>query len=126
MVVLLNPGAGAAAGLAADLKATVENSFAAAGIYPRILLPASDQMTAAAADAIEQGEQTIVVGGGDGTISAVAAQVIKSGRTLGVLPLGTLNHFAHDLGISDLSTAVGAIADGDTANVDVGEVNGRI
>src|ERR1700755_565329 len=41
--------------------------------------------------------RTIVAGGGDGTISAVAAEVIKADKTLGVLPLGTLNHFSRDL-----------------------------
>ena len=46
---------------------------------------------------------------------------------LGVLPLGTLNHFARDAGIPlDLEEAVAAIAGGRTRQVDVAEVNGRI
>ena len=47
--------------------------------------------------------------------------------SLGVLPLGTLNHFAKDLGIPlDVTEAVAVIAAGHTGAVDVGEVNGRV
>jgi diacylglycerol kinase family enzyme len=68
-----------------------------------------------------------VAGGGDGTVGTIAALVARSGSTLGVLPLGTLNHFAKDLGIPlDLDQAVRTIAAGHVAQVDVGEVNGRI
>jgi diacylglycerol kinase family enzyme len=46
---------------------------------------------------------------------------------LGVLPLGTLNHFARDAGIPlDLEAAVAAIAGGHIRKVDVAEVNGRV
>jgi diacylglycerol kinase family enzyme len=68
----------------------------------------------------------IVAGGGDGSIGAVASELIDTGKTLGVLPLGTLNHFAKDLGIPlDLEAAVDVIAQQYTMPVDVGEVNGR-
>ncbi len=78
--------------------------------------------TAAASDA-----EIIVAGGGDGTISTVAAAAAESGKTLAVLPLGTLNHFSKDLGIPQtLAEAVQVIAAGHTQMVDVGEVNGRI
>ncbi len=53
--------------------------------------------------------------------------MIDSGKTLGVLPFGTMNHFAKDLGIPlDLEGAVETIVAGHAASVDVGEVNGRI
>jgi diacylglycerol kinase family enzyme len=72
-------------------------------------------------------DATIVAGGGDGTISSVAAEVAGTGMTLGVLPLGTLNHFAKDLGIPfDLEGAVQTICSGEVREVDVGEVNGRV
>src|SRR5436189_6084587 len=53
----------------------------------------------------------IVAGGGDGTINAVAGHVVDATKTLGVLPLGTLNHFSKDLGIpQNLPGAVEVIA----------------
>jgi YegS/Rv2252/BmrU family lipid kinase len=71
--------------------------------------------------------KVIVAGGGDGTINAVASAVVGSDKILGVLPLGTLNHFARDLKIpNDLDLAARAIVSGRTISVDVGEVNGRI
>jgi diacylglycerol kinase family enzyme len=71
--------------------------------------------------------EVIVAAGGDGTISSVAAAVLDTNKILGVLPLGTLNHFAKDLGISsELETAARTIIAGHTAEVDVAEVNNRI
>ena len=71
--------------------------------------------------------KVIVAGGGDGTVNAVASEVVGSDKILGVLPLGTLNHFTRDLKIpNDFDLAAGAIVSGRTINVDVGEVNGRI
>ena len=71
--------------------------------------------------------QIVVAGGGDGTVNAVASAVAGSDKTLGVLPLGTLNHFARDLKIpNDLERAARTIVSGHTVRVDVGEVNGRI
>lgn len=72
-------------------------------------------------------EQIVVAGGGDGTVSSVAGAICEAGKTLGVLPLGTLNHFAKDLKIPlDLEGAVHTLVHGRTIEVDVGEVNGRI
>ncbi|HUP29845.1 MAG TPA: diacylglycerol kinase family protein, partial [Usitatibacter sp.] len=66
-------------------------------------------------------------GGGDGTLSSVASLVVGSETALGVLPLGTLNHFAKDLGMPlDLADAVAVLARGKQSEVDVGEVNGRM
>lgn len=69
----------------------------------------------------------VVAGGGDGTISAVASGVAGTDACLGVLPVGTLNHFARDLSIPlDLSRAAEVVATGLTTEVDVAEVNGKI
>jgi diacylglycerol kinase family enzyme len=68
----------------------------------------------------------IVAGGGDGTINAVASELVGTGKILGVLPLGTLNHFAKDLNIPlDLESAVGVVVENTTTYIDIGEVNGR-
>jgi diacylglycerol kinase family enzyme len=71
--------------------------------------------------------ETIVAAGGDGTVSAVAAEVAGTEKVLGVLPLGTLNHFAKDLHLPlDLQGGVRTIAERNIKSVDVGEVNGRV
>ncbi|MCA1566247.1 MAG: diacylglycerol kinase family lipid kinase [Acidobacteria bacterium] len=77
--------------------------------------------------ASDDGVQIVVAGGGDGTVNAVASELVGTDKTLGVLPLGTLNHFAKDLSIPlDLEGAARNIVEGETVRVDVGEVNGRI
>jgi diacylglycerol kinase family enzyme len=83
-----------------------------------------------AVEAIEQacgdpGFEAIVVGGGDGTIS-VAAAAARCGKTLGILPLGTMNLFARSLAIPlEMTDAAEALAGGEKVAVDIGEVNGR-
>ena len=75
----------------------------------------------------ESGCRTIVAAGGDGTVSAVASALVGTQASLGVLPLGTLNHFAKDVGIPlDLDAAVRTIISGEPKLVDVGELNDRI
>jgi YegS/Rv2252/BmrU family lipid kinase len=70
---------------------------------------------------------TVVAAGGDGTVNAVAARLAGTDRALGVIPGGTLNHFAKDLGIpSDLERAAAVIHAGRARRVDVAEVNGRV
>jgi diacylglycerol kinase family enzyme len=77
--------------------------------------------------AIRDGATMLVGGGGDGTINAVASAVVGTDRVLGVLPLGTLNHFAKDLAIpADIEAAVLLLRDGMVSPVDVGEVNDRV
>jgi diacylglycerol kinase family enzyme len=77
--------------------------------------------------ALAEGFTTIVAAGGDGTVSAVAAEMVESEAALGVIPLGTLNHFARDAGIpTDIDAAVATIAAGHVQQVDVGEVNGHV
>lgn len=90
------------------------------------LAKSGSEIDVLAEKAINSNSATIVVGGGDGTISSVAAKVSKAGKTLGLLPIGTLNHFCKDLAIPmDLTQAIAVIADGYTIKVDLGEVNSR-
>lgn len=75
--------------------------------------------------ALDSGCSAIVAGGGDGTLNAVASCLVGSYTLLGILPLGTLNHFARDLGIpGDPAQALEVVAAGRDIAVDVGEVNG--
>ena len=84
-------------------------------------------MIEAARRAVQRGAAMVVAGGGDGTINAVASELVDTGVPFGVLPLGTLNHFAKDLRIPlTLDEAIANLAQGVPAKVDVGEVNGRV
>ena len=75
----------------------------------------------------QRGDALVIVGGGDGTISAAASALIGTETALGILPLGTLNHFARDLGLpTDLKEAAKLIATGKPRRVDVAEMNDRI
>lgn len=73
------------------------------------------------------GVSVIAAAGGDGTVNAVAGAIIDHDVSFGVLPLGTLNHFARDLSIPvDIAEAADVIIAGHTIAVDAAEVNGRI
>ena len=91
------------------------------------LAQGGDEITRLAREAARGPYRVIVAAGGDGTINSVAAAVLDTDKILGVLPLGTLNHFAKDLGIPvELETAARTIIEGYTTDVDVAEVNNRI
>jgi diacylglycerol kinase (ATP) len=94
-------------------------------IGPVVSSPGAD--AAGTQRAISQHAKTVrrvVIGGGDGTLSAALPALLAVRLPLGVLPLGTANDFARSIGISDLATAVDAIVSGHTRAVDVGLVNG--
>lgn len=77
--------------------------------------------------AAEQGVDAVVAAGGDGTVNGVASHLTGTALPLGILPVGTRNHFAKDAGIPrELPAAVDVIAGQFTRTFDVGEVNGRI
>ncbi len=77
--------------------------------------------------AIERGGlDTVIVGGGDGTISALSNVLAKSGIRLGLLPMGTANDFARNLNITtDVPKAVQVIRDGYVQPLDLGLANER-
>jgi diacylglycerol kinase family enzyme len=99
----------------------------AAGAEPRVELPRGGaDLVSLAKKLVKEKPERIIVGGGDGTMSAAASVIADSGVALGVLPLGTLNHFAKDLGIPlDAAEALRVAVQGRPAPVDLGEVNGR-
>jgi diacylglycerol kinase family enzyme len=75
--------------------------------------------------ALKHRPPVLVAAGGDGTLNTVAAVVRETDTALGIVPLGTLNHFARDLGVPlERADAVRAIAAGRRVAVDIGEVNG--
>lgn len=126
IAVVLNAGAGGGNGAGAESE--VRERFAAAGRKVQVAVcRSSDELLASARAALADGCSALVGGGGDGTLGGLAALVAETTTPLGVLPLGTLNHFARDLGIPlALSDAIDVILNGRVAAVDVGEVNGRV
>ncbi len=102
--------------------------FEAAGITSNISLATTGaEIVDLAREAAHDDWTVIVAGGGDGTINAVASAVVGTDKILGVLPLGTLNHFAKDLKIPlDLKGAARILLSGHSSSVDAGEVNGRV
>lgn len=126
IAVVLNAKSGH--GTAPKAAELLKDIFEKAGREARITLATGgSEITAATRRAVEAGCETLVVGGGDGTIATGASVVVGREIPLGVLPLGTLNHFAKDLGIPlDLEEAAKVVLEGVVCKVDVGEVNGRI
>ena len=124
MVVIMNRGAGGPD----DPGARIVELFSRHGKDVRLIHPdEGNDISALARDVAAGSERVVVAAGGDGTISAVAAALVNTDKILGVLPVGTLNHFAKDLGLPlDLESAIETIVAGEVAAVDVGEVNGRI
>ncbi len=125
VTVLLNPGAGGRH--APDLPSRLVGLFAGAGVEAHIVPLASAEHAAEAVQmAVASAADAVVAGGGDGTVNSVASALLDSTTPLGVLPLGTLNHFAKDLGLPlDVEGAVRTIAAHHVRHIDVGDVNGR-
>jgi diacylglycerol kinase family enzyme len=125
-VVLINRGGGAAAG-DSNVARKVAAALESVRIEAEVELIDGGQYEIRCRAIAERGDPLLIVGGGDGSISAAASALVGTDTVLGVLPLGTLNHFARDLGIpADLSEAAKLIAAGNERQVDVAEMNGRI
>lgn len=112
----------------ANSREAIEAAFRAHGMQARVIVMAPEEDIAKTVKSVLADRPPLVVaGGGDGTINAVASHLLDGDGTLGVLPLGTLNHFARDLQIPfELEDAARIIADGYRITVDVGEVNDHI
>jgi diacylglycerol kinase family enzyme len=77
--------------------------------------------------AIEQGARRVLVAGGDGTIGSAASALAGTGVELAILPSGTLNHLAKDLGLPlELESAARMALSGDAIPMDAAAVNDRL
>jgi diacylglycerol kinase family enzyme len=127
LVVVLNETAGTFAAAKSDVHREIADTFAAVGLDPPIEAVPPLRLRGAVRRARDEGAAAVVVGGGDGSLNTAARELAGSGCVLGILPLGTFNHLAKDLGIPlDLAGAVGVIAAGKVAALDIAEVNGRV
>jgi len=124
--IIINLGSGADD--KEELRNRLTEIFSTSGRNARISLARNgEDVVELARRAAQSDSGTIVAGGGDGTINTIASAIVGTSKKLGVLPLGTLNHFARDLHIPlDLEAAARTVLAGHTTEVDVGEVNDRI
>lgn len=123
--VLLNRDGGAIAADATILD-KVEAALAGAGVAAAVELVGGGDYQSRCKAIAQRGDPLVIVGGGDGTIGTAASALAGTQTALGILPLGTLNHFARDLGIPGrLEDAASLIAQGHERRVDVAELNGR-
>ena len=131
VVALMNAGAGAFnQKLADDVRSGLAAALAQHGVTAEIRFVEGESLHGAAKRALTQAKRgeidAVVVGGGDGSIRTVAGVLAETSVPLGVLPLGTLNHFAKDLGIPlPLKEAAATIAAGTIRIVDLADVNGE-
>ena len=81
------------------------------------------EQLAAELDDPDRPVRALGVAGGDGTVAGVAAVAAGRGLPLVVVPSGTLNHFARDVGVTSLQNAVDAVCQGSAVAVDLGAVD---
>jgi diacylglycerol kinase family enzyme len=125
--VIMNAASGVKDRKVGEESARITAGLEARGVQATVQQVPGERLTEVARDAAKGGAEAVVMAGGDGTMSAGAAALAGGDCPMGVLPLGTLNHFARDLGIpDDLDGALAVVAAGFVKRVDVGEVNGRI
>lgn len=110
-------------GAARDLAPVLER-LEAGGLAVKVITPGSiDDLRRAVSDS---GSATVIVGGGDGTISAAAPALRHLGRPFGLLPLGTANDLARSLSIPfDPVEAADIIVAGHVRRIDLGLINGQ-
>jgi len=131
IAILLNAKAGQLDRAECEKRAReLREGFAKRGVTAETHLVEGRRLTSTAREiaerAAQEGIAAVVAAGGDGTVSAVAAGIADRDITMGVIPLGTLNHFAKDMGVGEVELAMDVIAAGRAEPVDVGEVNGRV
>ena len=130
-LVLLNPRAGTLKDLAAasggEPAEKVRQAFAAAGKDVDVrMAPPRDLGSVLDEIARRDDHDEIIVGGGDGSLSRSLDKLLASGKTFGVLPFGTMNLLARDLGVpQEIDEAIAALARSEPAQVDLGAINGR-
>jgi YegS/Rv2252/BmrU family lipid kinase len=130
IVAIVNPlsGAGATAGAARARVSLLERHFAAGGLAGRVhLTEHGGHARELARAALDAGASLIVAWGGDGTINEVASTLAGSGVPLGIIPAGSGNGLANELGLDpDPDRAATVALTGRDRRIDAGEFDGRL
>jgi len=119
LVLVVNPSSGPNS--ADDALVAIHDALPAAEI---VELQPDDDIVAVLDEAAGRA-RVLGVMGGDGTINAGASAALTHHLPLAVIPGGTLNHFARDLGVDTTDEAIEAIRTGDVVEVDVGLIDGN-
>jgi len=110
-----------------SIERDLTSSFERAGHSMEVRTVDPKNIAAALDAAIASRPGAVVIGGGDGTIKCAAQRLAGSDIALAILPLGTLNRTARDLGIPlDPAGAITALAAAEIVTIDVAEVNGHV
>jgi diacylglycerol kinase family enzyme len=123
--IVLNARSGSQEAEAA--REILEKVFRESGRSFGISVATGDEIGRLAREKAKSDCEILVAGGGDGTICGVGEAAREHGKTLGVLPLGTFNYFAKNLGIPlDLEEAARVILDGEPVQASVLDLDGRL
>jgi diacylglycerol kinase family enzyme len=102
-------------------------AFRENGVDAKIRAVHPRDFSTALGEIVRSRPKALYIGGGDGSIRSAASRLYKTDIALGVLPLGTLNHFSKDLGIpAEITEAIAALNSGTVQTIDIGSVNGQI
>lgn len=127
--LIINRAGGSALGLdPEELGAEIADIFGRAGWAVATRAVAPQQLADALAEAVgDPATERVIVGGGDGTVLAAARLLVGSRRPLGIVPLGTMNMLARDLGIPlKPREAAEALTGGAPRAIDCAYVNDRL
>jgi diacylglycerol kinase family enzyme len=110
-----------------EAEGEIREAFTGRGLPLRLVQVNGPRIGVEARAAVARGHQMIVAAGGDGTIAAVASVLRGTGRTMGILPLGTFNYFARSLDLpTEMPEAVAILADGTARLVRLATINERL
>jgi undecaprenyl-diphosphatase len=118
--VVINQAAGSAPDR--ELAATIREHLPAARI---IELDDGADLDSSLRDAAD-GALALGIAGGDGSLNSAAGIAHEFGLPLMVVPAGTLNHLARDLGLHSVEQALAAVKDGDLVAMDIAEIDGKV
>ena len=122
--LVFNPSSGRGGEDGGELLAELIGALRAHGIEPVVEVKTSGKAARnIARSAVDEGDELIIVAAGDGTIGEVAAELIGTSTTIGIVPIGTMNNVARSLGVPlTIDDACALIGMGTTRHIDVGRV----
>lgn len=128
VIVVVNARAGEVLQRGEDaFRRDIEEGFRTHGIDADVRTVAPQALDRAVGDAVRQRPGAVVVAGGDGTVSRLLPKLAVSGVPIGILPLGTLNMLARDLGFAGKAAEdIGRLVSAQPVTIDLAEINGML